>query len=387
MFSVQDQIKLWDRVVHLPDLLTAIANIDVTKVQTVSNLRKKWSAEEVSIAIELTRARTSAKGRLDNADTIVSDLAGVQQTSSSAIAKWKAKRFAQHKQIVDVCCGVGGDLMYLPANSIGVDIDPLRCWMAKQNTGKEIVSADVRSYIGVENAMVLLDPSRRDSQGRRLSLETMQPTITEVQTICKKVRGGCVKLSPAIELEDINCIGEQREVEYIEDRGRVRQGIVWFNELTTVGCTVRATSLTASETISGEIETPRISSEIGQWIYEPNPALERAKLHGTLAREFGLWEPAHGLGLLFGNELIDSTWFNAFEVLACTALRLEKVAPVLKQHGGGEVEVKTRDGVVDPDEWQKKLQRPASDSNERLTVFAIRLGKKRVALIARRVTP
>ena len=387
MFSVQDQIKLWDRVVHLPDLLTAIGNIDVTKVQTVSNLRKKWSAEEVSIAIELTRARTSAKGRLDNADTIVSDLGGVQQTSSSAIAKWKAKRFAQHKQIVDVCCGVGGDLMYLPANSIGVDIDPLRCWMAKQNTGKEIVCADVRSYMGVENAVVLLDPSRRDSQGRRLSLETMQPTLTEVQTICKKVRGGCVKLSPAIELEDINCIGEQREVEYIEDRGRVRQGIVWFNELATVGCSVRATSLTANETISGKIETPRISSEIGQWIYEPNPALERAKLHGTLAHEFGLWEPAHGLGLLFGNELIDSTWFNAFEVLACTALRMEKVALALKQHGGGEVEVKTRGGVVDPDVWQKKLQRPASDTNERLTVFAIRLGKKRVAFITRRVTP
>ena len=111
-----------------------------------------------------------------------------------------------------------------------------------------------------------------------LDLETMQPTITEVQTICKKVRGGCVKLSPAIELEDINCIGEQREVEYIEDRGRVRQGIVWFNELATVGCSVRATSLTANETISGEIETPRISSEIGPWIYEPNPSARTRKI-------------------------------------------------------------------------------------------------------------
>ena len=38
-----------------------------TEVQAVSKLRKKWSAEEVSIAIELTRARKSAKGRLDNA--------------------------------------------------------------------------------------------------------------------------------------------------------------------------------------------------------------------------------------------------------------------------------------------------------------------------------
>jgi hypothetical protein len=66
---------------------------------------------------------------------------------------------------------------------------------------------------------------------------------------------------------------------------------------------------------------------------------------------------------------------------------MEKVALALKQHGGGEVEAKTRGGVVDPDVWQKKLQRPASDTNERLTVFAIRLDKKRVAFITRRVTP
>ena len=85
--------------------------------------------------------------------------------------------------------------------------------------------------------------------------------------------------------------------------------------------------------------------------------------------------------------MIDLTWFNANEVLACTTLRLEKVARALKEHGSGEVEVKTRGGVVDPDVWQKKLQRPASDTNERLTVFAICIGKKRVALIARRVTP
>ena len=85
--------------------------------------------------------------------------------------------------------------------------------------------------------------------------------------------------------------------------------------------------------------------------------------------------------------MIDLTWFNAFEVLACTTLRLEKVARALKEHGSGEVEVKTRGGVVDPDVWQKKLQRPASDTNERLTVFTICLDKKRVALIARRITP
>ncbi|MDP6693728.1 MAG: hypothetical protein QF444_05310, partial [Phycisphaerales bacterium] len=92
-----------------------------------------------------------------------------------------------------------------------------------------------------------------------------------------------------------------------------------------------------------------------------------------------------GLGLLCGNEQTKSNWFNVFEVLSTSVLRLEKVTSELRKLGAGEVEVKTRDSVVDPNVWQKELQKPTNVSNERLTVFALRLGKKRVAIIARRV--
>lgn len=385
MFSVEEQIKVWKKVTADPDLLHAVENMHEELVSEISTLRKTWSAEEVRIAIELIRARKSAKGRLEHASSIVSDVHGVQQSSSSAVAKWKAKRFAQCEHVVDLCCGVGGDLVHLPVHAIGVDIDPLRCWMAKQNSGKEVRCEDARFFSGLETAVILLDPSRRDSNGKRLSLDEMKPSISEVQTICEQAVGGCVKLSPAIDHEDVEHIGSIRGVEYIEDRGRVTQGIVWFDSLATSGAEVTATSLTSGETISGLVETPRVSELIGPWLFEPNPALERAKLHGMIGHELELWEPAFGLGLLCGNKKIKSSWFTLFEVLETTPLRLEKVAAALLHHHAGEVEVKTRGGVVDPNEWQNKLQKPASDSNERLTVFALRLGKKRIAIITRRI--
>jgi len=120
-------------------------------------------------------------------------------------------------------------------------------------------------------------------------------------------------------------------------------------------------------------------------IFEPNPALERAKLHTTLGLEFCLWEPAFGLGLICGKEQIKSKWFTAFEVLETTQLRREKIVVALQKNNAGEVEVKTRGGVVNPDRWQKQLQKPACNSNERLTVFALRLEHRRVAIIARRI--
>ena len=385
MLSAKDQIEVWKKVTSTSQLLDAVSNMNSTDVREISALRKTWSAEEVRVAIELVRARKSALGRLDHADSVVGDVEGVQQSSSSAVAKWKANRFKDCAQIVDLCCGIGGDLLHLSDKATGVDIDPLRCWMAKQNTGKEVSCEDVREFRGVANATILLDPSRRDATGKRLDLDNMQPNIAEVQTISANAVGGCVKLSPAIECEDVAGIGDCREVEFIEDRGRVTQGIVWFNSLATANTEVTATSLTSGQTISGSINPPRVSSEFGSWLFEANPALERAKLLGTLAHKFELWEPAFGLGLLCGNTHFKSSWFTSFEVLETTPLRLEKVAAALGNLNAGEVEVKTRGGVIDPNDWQNKLQQPASNSNERLTVFALRLAKKRIALITRRL--
>ena len=88
------------------------------------------------------------------------------------------------------------------------------------------------------------------------------------------------------------------------------------------------------------------------------------------------------LGLLCSEHNPDSTWFQSFEILETTPLRPEKVAKALAKLECTQVEVKTRSKTVDPNEWQKKL---TTDSHgPLLTVFALRLGKKRVAVITRR---
>ena len=45
----------------------------------------------------------------------------LEQASSFAVAAHRARRF--ERPVLDLCCSVGGDLLALPAGSVGVDLD------------------------------------------------------------------------------------------------------------------------------------------------------------------------------------------------------------------------------------------------------------------------
>ena len=374
--------NLWLRANENSELLDAVQNSNLENVAQMSILRKKWSVEEITLASEIVDARKRAIGKLENADSILSDSVGVQQATSTRIAKHKAKRFTTGGPVFDFCCGIGSDLRELPAQTIGIDHDPVRCFMAQHNTGKETNCEDVLSMKLPSNALVHIDPSRRTADKRLHSLDAMQPSIEEIATIASRCEGGCIKVSPSTDLEDLEHFPIPFELEYIEENGRVVQGVIWFGVLAHNAGQVTATSMMLNQSVSGLPVAPPFGNNIHGWILEPNPALERAGLHGNLAGKLGASELASGIGLLTSPVMPDSPWCKAFKVLETTSLRIEKVAQVLANFGCTQVEVKTRDKVVDPNQWQNELT--SNNSGALLTIFAIRLGKKRVAVIAHR---
>jgi len=241
---------------------------------------------------------------------------------------------------------------------------------------------DATSYALPKQCVVHIDPARRNSAGRVYTLEKMTPSFSDVIAIAKNTTGGCIKLSPAVNPEDVVAITQPFEIEYIEEKNRLVQAVLWYGSLATNSGGLTATSMKLDLSISGEVCAPRFSTQIHSWVLEPNVALERAGLHGTLGNSFGASELSPGIGLLSSQEKPDSPWFTCFEVLATTSLRIEKVAALLKEHACTQVEVKTRGKTIDPNVWQKKLNKKAS--GPLLTLFALRLGKKRIALLTRR---
>jgi hypothetical protein len=348
----------------------------------MASLRKQWNVDEITIAASILDARKRAHGKLEHAESVIADSVGMQQATSTQIAKHKSKRFNTDAPIFDLCCGIGSDLRELPSQTIGIDHDPLRCWMAQQNSGKETRCEDALTIELPQNALVHIDPSRRSGTKRLHSLDDMQPSIDDIIKIASRCAGGCIKVSPSVNAEDVEQFDMPIELEYIEEQGRVVQGNIWFGSLATHAGEVTATSMSANQSFSGVPDSPPFGNKIRSWILEPNPALERAGLHGNVASELSAYELAAGIGLLTADENPNNLWCTAFEVLETTSLRIEKVAAALSTLGCTQVELKTRNKTIDPNEWQKKLT--TKSTGKLLTIFALRLGKKRVTYITHR---
>jgi hypothetical protein len=381
-FFMTKNIDFWHEANNNSQLLSAVSMSDLKDVASMAALRKLWNVDEISIAASILDARKRAQGKLEHAESVISDSVGVQQATSTQIAKHKSKRFDTDTPIFDLCCGIGSDLRELPAHTIGVDHDPLRCWMAQQNTCKETRCEDALGIDLSRDALVHIDPSRRNDTKRLHSLVDMQPSMKDISKIVSRCAGGCIKVSPSVNAEDMEHFDAPFELEYIEEYGRVVQGIIWFGSLALHAGGVTATSMSTQQSISSSPKLPPFGNEILGWILEPNPALERAGLHGNVACDASAFELAPGIGLLTSTENPNTHWCTAFEVLETTPLRIEKVTAALSQLGCSQVEVKTRNKTIDPNEWQKKLT--TKSKGELLTVFALRLGKKRFACITRR---
>jgi hypothetical protein len=375
--------ELWIQANLNTALLDAAHDCNLEDVASISSLRKLWSIEEITIAASLLDARKRAIGKLANADSILSDSIGVQQATSTEIAKHKSKRFVTDGPVYDLCCGIGADLQELPSQTVGVDNDSLRCTMANFNTGKEAICEDVLLMDLPSNALIHIDPSRRIGTKRLHGLDTMKPNIEAIIDIASKVAGGGIKVSPAVNQGDLESFSIPLELEYIEEHGRVVQCVVWFGSLAKHAGQVTATSMTLGKSVSGVSEFSTFTKNLIGWILEPNPALERSGLHCTLAKELIAQELAPNLGLFCAKEECDSDWFQQFEILETMPLRIEKVKRLLDELNCTQVEVKTRGKTIDPNQWQDMLSSNAS--GDLLTVFALRLGKKRAAIITRRL--
>ncbi len=416
------RLETWQRLIDpaQAELVTAAAGVDATDVAAVSRLRARWDADLVAGALELAKARRKAAAKFgeDAAHTLVADAVGVEMATSSLAGMHKAQRFVRRlgagASVVDLCCGVGGDLMALTSaglDAVGVDLDPCRAWMAGRNAHAETRCADVLDET-LPSGAFHLDPARRQEAGSRKRVfryEDLRPGPEIIERLIAQRSHGGVKLGPGVDFSSLPMDdGTSRaEVELISEDGRLTQAVLWTGDLAEAKPGERtATALRsdgASRTIRGvPSDGPHDAhlGQLGEFLFEPDPAAERGRLLGTLCERFGVREFCPGLGLLTADTNpceADSearVWLGGgrcgFRVLAQMPWREKKVAAWLREQGCGVEEIKTRGKAVDPDEVRRVLLKLAKDSpiegvNDRASLFIIRLGEQKVAVIARRL--
>lgn len=373
-------IETWQAALADETLLCAAAATDSTEVSAVTALRKRWSAPLVAAAIELTGARRRSEGRVPDPARLVADRTGLEQATSFDVATWKAQRFRDHgAPTLDLCCGIGGDLMALaPVVPVtGIDHAPLRAWMAGINADCPVRCADVLE-VDRSGHLIHLDPSRRDERtgARRHAIDDAEPGRAFITEVTGDL-GAAIKLGPGIDPTTVPD-PDATELEFISRAGRLVQAVLWCGELVHTPGGRTATSLPGGVTLSGMPAPPPVVDGLDAMLHVPDPAIERAGLLGIVADDLDAGEPAPGLGLLTGPAGRKSPWMKSFDVVAVMPWRQARVRKWLADHDGGIVTVRTRGKAVDPDIEQRVLR---GRGTTEFTLFVLRLGRRIVAVV------
>ncbi|QDU72456.1 THUMP-like domain-containing protein [Mucisphaera calidilacus] len=395
-----DNLKAWQTLLseHQP-LIDKAAAVDRTTVTGIASLRKHADPALAHLAAQLAEARVRAVPKLgeERAASLIADIEGVEQASSLRTARLKADRFkaAGASRVIDLCSGIGIDAMGCTdagLDVLAVDRDPVRAWMTARNARCQIAAADAAT-IDTTDAWLHIDPARRSDGRRAASLEEYEPGPATIAKLIRNTRGACVKLSPALDVEEATThLGDAApwSLTFVSEAGRLVQSLWWSGQLAQGDEPGEKQALRIDNDGTHELSGTPIFPLLGPvpengYLHTLDPAAERADMATILcARHDGIM-PHPRAGLVASESVIDSPWLTAFRVETEMGWREDNVRKWLSRHHTGVVEVKPRGIKLDTDALQKSLRGPKKKGGTKRTVFVTRIGEKVRCWITRRV--
>jgi len=169
---------------RLEALHAAEAEPDPDSLSAGERLRRTFPAEDVAWALTQVALRRKAVGRLEHADEMLFTPEGAEQATRSAVARWRAERFAAAgvRRVWDIGCGIGSDAMAFAEaglDVVAVDAAPGTVEVATHNlalvgAGPARVGRAEELEVPAGDA-VFLDPARRTARGRTWRVEAFTP--------------------------------------------------------------------------------------------------------------------------------------------------------------------------------------------------------------------
>ena len=361
-------------------------------VKLVSDLKKAGHPQErIHHALEQVRLRRKARAKLGPfADRMLFTETGLEQASRLQVAAHHAGRFQQagFTRIADLGCGLGVDSMAMAA--LGMDVtaverDELTAALATYNLAPfdnaRVVHADALSVdlTGIDG--IWLDPARR-SEGKRLNDPSQwSPPLAKVFPLAERFPAG-IKLAPGI---DRNLLPPDAEWQWVSADGETVEVVVWTGALARPG--VGRSALVVSGDSAHELTSPTDSidepvGELGEYLFEPNGAVIRARLIGDLARKLGGRMVSADIAYITSDIAHYTPFATGFKIHRVLPYKLAELKKWVKEENIGVLEIKKRGVDVDPSTLRKSL---APRGHNEATLIITRVGDKRMALVASRL--
>ena len=336
----------------------------------VKKLRKNLPMGRVQQILDLSRLRGHAVAKFSKASRMYFTQTQLEQSTSEAIANYKAQRFTGMGRVADLCCGIGGDAIGLAqvADLQIVDSYDLVLEMARRNVkayGKTVDSTLGKAEtfdVGSVDAFHL-DPDRRTLSESEVEIRTIQPDsfspdLENIRKLESLNPNFGIKIAPG----STPWSGEY-EIEFISHQRECKQQILWSGALAkSPGVTVTNLDNLGQTSESfhrskDEIEGPAdffvSANPVAKFIYDPKPSLRVSPLLADFARSYGLHLVDRHSRYLSSDQSVDSQLLTGFEVLDLLKPDRNLVLRYLRERNAHTPEIRKRDKK---DEAYRKLR-------------------------------
>ncbi|KRB78086.1 methyltransferase [Nocardioides sp. Root190] len=366
---------------------TALVASEPNPLAVGSALRRTTTAERAAAALTQVELRGRAVAKFgDLAPLLYFTPDGLEQATRVRVARHRAGRAAAFGagSLVDLGCGVGGDLMAAAGAGIvcaGVDLDPVRVAVAGANLAAlglagavQVADATTLDHSGFDLAFA--DPARRSGAGRTFRVEDWTPPWSWVQGLL--ARDACVKVAPGI---PHGLIPPGVEAEWVSDGGEVKEAALWSGRTATVArrATVIGDGGLATLTDEDDPGAEAIGTRaVGGFLHEPDGAVIRAGLVTAVASAVGgrLVDPK--IAYVTADSHVPTPFARSYRVIEELPYREKALRAALRERGIGRLTIKKRGVDVVPETLRKRL---ALSGDAEATIVLTRVAGEGTALL------
>jgi hypothetical protein len=376
-----DGLALLERVI-------ALTEQGIPDLRIAEQLRASSPADRVALAMTQRDLREKARAKFGQADQLYFTREGLEQATSDRIATHRASRFHSRRDVIDLCSGIGGDLMALSLlpgveDLAAVDLDPVHLMLAAANVAAiaprqtiRTIQSDVRDVDLSSFDGVFIDPARRSAAGR-LGGILSEPPLEWAISLAEGGRAVGIKTAPGI---PHHLVPAGWELELIAIGPDLKEAVLWSPAFAE---SRRTATVIGSETTHQLREIPGAPVSLtipnpGQWLIDPNPAVTRAGLVEDLARQLGAMKIDEEIAFLVGNGPIETPLARALPIIEALPWHEKHLKSRLRELDAGAVDIRRRGLAGDVDKITKRLRGKGS---RRLAIAMTRVAGEPWAIV------
>jgi SAM-dependent methyltransferase len=345
-------------------------------------LRRTYPPELARAALETAILRREAAVKFTHADQMYFTRSALEQASNEVISVYRANRMAELDFVLDLGCSLGADTLALAEKMpvLGIDLDPLRLLMAQINYlanaprfPATFVRADLTMPLPLRTRLartgIFFDPARRQNSRRVYSVEGYTPPLSVLRSWSSVAVALVAKISPGVKLDELS--EYDAEVEFISLYGDLKEAVLWFGPLNSTAR--RATILPGPFTLISDHTVESVLREPGAFLYEPDPAVLRAGLVTTLARQLDAWQLDEDIAYLCADVKTSTPFARAWHIEDWFPFQLKRLRQYLRERNVGHVVIKKRGSPLDPEALIHQLK--LKGSQQRVVFLTHLLGR------------